>query len=339
MLVSVIVPVFNKEKYLRACLDSIVAQTYRNLEIILVDGGSDDKSADICDEYAATDSRVQVIRAMSRGPADSVRIGVEQAKGEYFLFVDSDDWIDSEMTQKLIDHATGNPREIILSDYVIEKEDGSRSFVYQDVPPGEYDRTAIMNEIIPRLWGLEVRAVSQSRCMKLFAEELVRKNVNYPDPDLIFAEDGAFSVPCVLDADRLYFLDRQAMYHYRYVTGSSVHRYKPSMTDNIFRIRRIINSAIEEKFGKDPELMARLLEMYKPEYVILLGFAIKNELLGDKKNCVDNIRAICLDPDNADTIRRYPVSYKNPYNRLIYFVMKHPAKLFCSALYLIQSLH
>lgn len=338
MLVSVVVPVFNKEEYIRECLDSIVSQTYRELEILLVDGGSSDRSADICDEYAAADPRVKVIRTKSRGPAESVLVGTGQAKGDYFIFVDSDDWMDTDMVEQLANHTSGTAREIVLSDYVIEKEGGIQNFIYQDVRPGEYDRDMIMDQIIPRLWGLEVRAVSQSRCMKLFSRELVTANVNYPEPDLIFAEDGAFTVPCVLDADRLYFLDHKAMYHYRYVNDSSVHRYKPQMTDNIRRIRLIINRAIRDKFGSDVKRCDALLEMYNPEYVILLGFAVRNELLGSRDKCAENIRRICLEPENAALIREYPVIYRDLFNRMIYFVMKHPSAVLCNLLHFIRRM-
>lgn len=337
--VSVVVPVYNKEQYIRECLDSLINQTHTELEIVLVDGESADKSADICDEYAARDNRIKVMRTKSLGPADSVRQGVEASSGEYFAFVDSDDWIDTDMIEKLMSKTSDCPREIILSDYIIEREDGRQTFIYQDITPGEYDRPKIMDLIIPRLWGLEKRAVSQSRCMKLFSAELVRRNIGYPEPDMIFAEDGAFTVPCVLDAERMVFLDHEAMYHYRYVQDSSVHRYKPQMTDNILRADAIAAKAITDKFGEDEELCDSLHVLHRPESLILLGFAVRNELLGDRKKCASNIRSICLHPVNADIIRSYPGVYKETYNRVIYFLMRHPSRMLCSLLHFVETHH
>ena len=342
MKISIIVPVFNKEEYIRQCLDSLTGQTFMDLEIVLVDGGSADKSADICDEYAARDGRIKVIRTKSAGPADSVKQGVEAATGDYYAFVDSDDWVDTDMMEKLAAHTTDCALEMILSDYIIERTGGANTTIYQDVEPGEYRRDRILDEIIPRLWGLETRAVSQSRCMKLFSKELVKRNIHYPEPDMIFAEDGAFTIPCVLDAERMYFMDHEAMYHYRQVSDSSVHRYKPQMTEDIFRASAIAGRAIDDKFrGSDEALCDRLHEMYKPEYNVLLVFAMRNELLGEWKTCVNNVRSICLHPDNIRIIRdpEYRVDYKNTYSRMIVFVMKHPSRLLITMLYMIQKIH
>ena len=342
MKVSIIVPVYNKEEYIRQCLDSLVNQTFRDIEIILVDGGSTDASADICDEYAARDVRIKVIRTKSRGPADSVRQGEEAATGDYYAFVDSDDWVDTDMMEKLAAHTTDCDMEMILSDYIIERAGGAQTFIYQDIAPGEYQRDRIVNEIIPRLWGLEARAVSQSRCMKLFSKELVKRNIGYPDADMIFAEDGAFTIPCVLDAKRMYFMDHEAMYHYRQVGDSSVHRYKPQMTKDIFRASAIASGAIDDKFRESDDKLCDLLhDMYKPEYNVLLVFAIKNELLGERTACIRNIRAICLDPEKVRIIRdpQYHVEYKNTYNRMISFMMKHPSRLLINVIYTIQKIH
>ena len=184
--------------------------------------------------------------------------------------------------------------------------------------------------------------MSQSRCMKLFSKELVKRNIGYPDADMIFAEDGAFTIPCVLDAKRMYFMDHEAMYHYRQVSDSSVHRYKPQMTEDIFRASAIAGRAIDDKFReKDDALCDRLHEMYKPEDNVLLVFAMRNELLGEWKTCVNNVRSICLHPDNIRIIRdpEYRVDYKNTYSRMIVFVMKHPSRLLITMLYMIQKIH
>lgn len=340
MKVSIIVPVYNKEEYIRECLDSLTGQTYRDIEIILIDGGSKDRSADICEEYASEDDRIRLFgMEHSRGPADSVRRGLEEARGDYCLFVDSDDWIDIDTVERMIRHTTGSDAEMILSDYIIERPDGTQTHIYQDILSGEYDPEDIRKKIYPRLWGLEDRAVSQSRCMKLYSMPLAKRNASYPDPDLIFAEDGAFLIPCVLDAKRIFIMDQAAMYHYRYVTDSAVHRYKPQMTDNIYRVREIIKRAIRDKYSDEPGYRDELLEMYEPEYVILLMFAIRNEMLCDTGEYIDHIRQICLDPDNRQVIRNNPVTFRHLYNRLIYMIMKHPSPFICRAVRKLNDIH
>ncbi|MCR5595102.1 MAG: glycosyltransferase [Lachnospiraceae bacterium] len=339
MKVSVIVPVYNKEQYIRACIDSLVAQTYRDIEIILVDDESTDASGAICDEYALLDKRVKVLHASGEGPAAACKTGTEAASGDYACFVDSDDWVDAEMIERLADHISGTDNEIILSDYVIERQDGTRTYVYQDIEPGEYGPEDIINRIFPKLWGIEDRAVSHSRCMKLYSMDLVRRNIDYPDPDLKFAEDGAFLLPCVMDAKRLFFLDHAAMYHYRYVTDSAVHRYNPDMTENIERIRGIINRAITDKFGNDPDMEKRMKELYRAESVIMMTFAIKNELRGEKQGCATRICNLCRQKENAELIKKYPVKFRQSLNRLIYHTMKHPSGLKCAILKSLMDIH
>lgn len=100
-LISVIVPVYNVEHYLNRCVDSILAQTYSDLEILLVDDGSTDSSGAICDAYARQDARVQVIHKKNGGLSDARNCGIEHAKGRYFCFVDSDDGIAPQMIEVL----------------------------------------------------------------------------------------------------------------------------------------------------------------------------------------------------------------------------------------------
>ena len=95
--ISVIVPVYNVEKYLHRCVDSILAQTFNDFELLLIDDGSKDKSGAICDEYAAKDSRVRVFHKENGGVSSARNLGLENAKGDWIIFIDSDDWIADDM--------------------------------------------------------------------------------------------------------------------------------------------------------------------------------------------------------------------------------------------------
>ena len=102
-MISVIVPIFGVENYLKRCVDSIIAQTYKELEIILVDDGSPDNCPKICDEYAISDSRVKVVHKQNGGLMSARQAGLRVANGEYVTFVDGDDWIEPDMYQKIHD--------------------------------------------------------------------------------------------------------------------------------------------------------------------------------------------------------------------------------------------
>ncbi|MDR0422523.1 MAG: glycosyltransferase, partial [Proteiniphilum sp.] len=102
-MISVIVPVYNVEKYLRKCLESILAQTYTSFELLLVNDGSTDGSGQICDEYAQKDSRVQVFHQENKGVSRARNLGLERAKGKWVAFIDSDDWVDSTYLEHLLE--------------------------------------------------------------------------------------------------------------------------------------------------------------------------------------------------------------------------------------------
>ena len=107
-LVSIVIPVYNVEKYLEECMKSILHQTYANLDIVLVDDGSKDKSSDMCDEYAKKDFRVQVLHKENGGLMSAWIAGVKNSKGEYLVFVDSDDWIEPNMIEELVKYSEGS---------------------------------------------------------------------------------------------------------------------------------------------------------------------------------------------------------------------------------------
>ena len=100
-MISVIIPIYNVEKYLTKCIESVINQTYKNLEIILVNDGSTDNSKEIIDKYSSIDSRIKVINKKNGGLSDARNVGIELAKGEYITFLDSDDWIELNMYEKL----------------------------------------------------------------------------------------------------------------------------------------------------------------------------------------------------------------------------------------------
>jgi len=123
-LISIIVPVYNVEQYLQRCLESIINQTYKNLEIILVDDGSPDNCPQICDDYAAKDNRIMVIHKKNGGLSDARNAGLDICKGKFISFVDSDDWIDTNYIKTLFDLLTETKTDIAIGNFF--KTDGSK---------------------------------------------------------------------------------------------------------------------------------------------------------------------------------------------------------------------
>ena len=121
-LVSIIIPIYNSEKYLKKCIDSILEQKYNNLEIILINDGSTDNSGKICDRLAIEDKRIKVIHKLNEGVSIARNKGLEMAKGEYIFFIDSDDYIDENTLSVNVNRLRKKLKEIGLDDFIMTKK-------------------------------------------------------------------------------------------------------------------------------------------------------------------------------------------------------------------------
>ncbi len=191
---SIIVPVYRVEPYLRRCVDSILAQTFRDFELILVDDGSPDGCPAICDEYAAKDSRVLVIHQENRGVSAARNAALDIARGSYIGFVDSDDWIDPQMYEKLITAIQENHRDVAICGvtYINEQKEPYRTDL---TGKGFYDQ----EQLILELFGMPNR-IGGGVCNKLFSGERL-KEIRF-DPNLAYAEDWIFLFHAFLNCAR-----------------------------------------------------------------------------------------------------------------------------------------
>ncbi|WAV90135.1 glycosyltransferase [Oxalobacter aliiformigenes] len=155
-LLSVIVPVYRVETYLPKCLDSLVGQTYADLEIILVDDGSPDRSGAICDEYAARDSRIVVIHQENRGASQARNAGLDRATGEFVAFVDSDDYLDFSMYENLMKAVVEYDADIVISDFFVILESGvlrHSSGLQGDIPLLQAQEQVLADRLPSYLWN------------------------------------------------------------------------------------------------------------------------------------------------------------------------------------------
>lgn len=320
--ISIIATVYNVEKYINKCVASLVNQTYRNLEILLVDDGSTDSSGLICDELAKADDRIKVIHKDNGGLVSAWKCGVRASTGDYLSFVDSDDWIDLTMIEEMSKYLTGNEKEMVVSDYVIERDDGSSEYVFQKLTPGEYDRVAIEEKVIPKLLGFEHRTVTISRCMKLISAELIKDNCKYSDERIVMGEDVTIMLPALIDCQRLVVMNRKAYYHYLYVQESMVHKYNRKLVENIQMLREAVSTVLQDKFTGQ-ELTERKKQLDQ-EYIFWLMLVLKNEARGNPKGYRSNILKLCRSEEVRTLVKNTPVTVEQKANKLLYLVMKHP---------------
>lgn len=354
--ISMIVPVYNVKEYLPRCVESLTVQSWEDMEILLIDDGSTDGSGSLCDELAKKDGRIKVVHKENGGLVSAWKRGVREASGDYVSFVDSDDWVDETMLAEMGAHLSGSSKEIISGDYVIERDNGTRQYVWQQLAPGEYTGARLETEVIPNLLGKEARYVCISRCMKLISRQLVLDNMHYSDPVIRLGEDTTIMLPALLDCERLVIMDHKAYYHYLYVESSMIHRYDRGLYENIGRLKPIMHRIIEDKFGEGAQTPARKgtestvpqkqgteaergaaaeqrrnaeqrAQMHKKaeqEYVYLLLLALKNEARGNPAGYRKNIAAICRDSQVKRLVEENPVTVEERSNKLLYAVLKHP---------------
>ena len=146
-LISIIIPVYKVEKYLEKCIESVLKQTYTNLQIILVDDGSPDNCGKICDEYAKKDSRIEVIHKINGGLSDARNVGINRANGRYIGFVDSDDYIKEDMYEKLINLIKEYNADVSICN-LYDVFDGKEYVRNKDNGIHEYSRIDILKEIL-----------------------------------------------------------------------------------------------------------------------------------------------------------------------------------------------
>lgn len=315
--ISVIVPVYNKEAYLRECVDSILGQDYQNMEVILVDDASTDDSGRICDEYGRANERVRVIHQKNSGPTAACVTGMEAACGDYYMFIDSDDYVDSRMLTGMSSHLTGKPGEIVCCNHLLEKQKTTEP-VYSDVEPGIYEGEELTAKIKAKLIGQERKVIPLSRCMKLCEKSVFAGNEKYYDYRIRFGDDSNMMYPAFLNSDRVVIMEDALYYHYRYVEGSIIHRYDAGIYESVQRLMKALFQAAEDKQAPDGEgAVAR-------EYCYLLLYVMKNELRGAGDGYKARIREIFGDRENSRLLAETPISVSGKANILLYLAAKHP---------------
>ncbi|MBT0759438.1 glycosyltransferase [Campylobacter lari] len=241
-LVSVIVPVYNVEKYLRQCLDSIVNQTLQEIEIILIDDGSTDSSGTICDEYAAMDSRIVLIHKENAGLGAAYNTGLEIAKGEYIGFVESDDWVELNMFEELYNKAREFDVDVVKSLYTNNYIDKSPRIVNK-FHNCNYNNTVIVNNFYcPQYYHGHV-----SHWSAIYKKELIGKNkLNFRETPGASCQDVSFAFLTFIYAKNI-FIYTKSFYNYREdsIGSSKTKGYKIALAS--LNVRQYIRSIIEEK--------------------------------------------------------------------------------------------
>lgn len=257
--VSIIVPVFNAEKYLERCINSITSQTKENIEIICVDDGSTDNSLSILKKLSEDDNRVKVISQRNGGVSLARKSGLEKAKGEYIGFADADDWMEFDMIEQLYCTAVDNDVDVVCSGYYFEGDFVSE--YVDDVPEGLYcdGRMDILRELT--IYNLKNKSVGirGSICSKIFRRKLIEEVFGLAPDNLAYSEDKMIVITSMLLANSVYML-KKSFYHYIKNPNSKVNTTDSSYLSKIDAFCQYAYSLYENP--RFTESMRLQMEMY-----------------------------------------------------------------------------
>lgn len=225
MKISVIVPVYNSEKYLHKCIDSVRNQTYLDFELLLINDGSTDRSGEICDEYAVKDKRVKVFHKENGGVSSARNIGLDNAKGKYIVFVDSDDWIEETYLENFFILDKDLETALVLQGFIRELKNGD--FRKHLLP----NRVFYAKEYSELFYSIKLIRKWPFIASKLFSSEIIKNNFIRFDEDITYGEDLLFILDYLLFSEKV-ILVNNANYYYTYQEGSLSRFYYPYESEN-----------------------------------------------------------------------------------------------------------
>lgn len=316
-LISVIVPIYNVEQYLEKCVNSIINQTYKNLEIILVDDGATDNSGKLCDELAKLDNRIKVYHKENGGLSDARNYGVERATGGYIGFVDSDDYIDPEMYEKLYEAIKKENTDVAECNLKIIYPDRVELFTEK-----KYCSVCTKQEYLEEY--LKIEKVFGSACVRLINSKIAKK-INFPVGKLY--EDTYYAYGLINVADSYVIMDAP-YYNYLMRENSITNaRFNPRIFDLIEIVEEfhntvyknypgleeaadcrrmyayfsVLNSILLEENYRDNEYYSEILSYFKRNYISLL----KNKYINRNRKL-----SVILIKLNIDLYRKVLMKYK-----------------------------
>ena len=280
-LISAIVPVYNSEKYLRNCLDSLIGQTYQNLEIILIDDGSKDRSGAICDEYAARDSRIVCVHQPNGGVSKARNKGLSIAHGDYYSFPDSDDYLEPDTYAYLLQRMEEHQVDAVNFEYYVTYSNHESAHMLSEKYYGIFDREGAHRVVLtgePFCWN------------KLYAKKLI-EGLRFRE-DILRGEDSLFAHYALEKAEKVWF-DKRPLYHYVQSEESACRGvFRPSQLSAL-KLYDAYQPLYQEKY---PSLYQRFL-VNMSDLLISLYY----DMWADKEN---------YKKEQKDLVKEYRLHYK-----------------------------
>lgn len=240
-LVSIIVPIYNSEKYIAKCVESIINQTYRNIEIILVNDGSKDDSAKICDDWAKKDNRIRVVHKVNGGVSSARNEGIKIAKGEFIQFVDADDYLDFNYTESLVQCVDKNT-DLVIAGYTLINEKLEKNIK----PFNGFNKIASKDFTIDKFFNLFNQGMLSPVWNKLYKTSII-KNKFLENQKV--GEDIIFNLNFLKNTINISISNTYG-YYYVFVSNSAIHRKRNDIFEEHLKLIKYFKNYLIEEFNK-----------------------------------------------------------------------------------------
>lgn len=326
--VSIIVPIYNAEKYLIRCLESIITQTYTNIEVILINDGSNDKSLNIIKEYANRDSRIVIIDKKNEGVSVARNVGILNAKGKYICFVDADDYIDKNMIKKMKFSIDKENVDLVRVNYYKIASDGRKFKGNLECYANKTFNKDRKNELIEGIISGKLTAFVYLLMIKK------EKIINMFPVGIPYMEDTIFCIDLFLNCDSIYFLD-DALYYY-ILNESSATQNPKNLKRNInalLSVKKIISEILlkyDIKDKKTLELLNNTLARQILDFIYLIYYN-KEDYIEIIKN--NGIKEFLLQSDKISLpiynrlAQNFIIKGKTLKLRALFFMRKHANRI------------
>lgn len=305
--ISVIIPVYNVQNYLKECIDSILNQDYTNLEVILINDGSTDDSGTICNKYAVKDQRIKVLHQENQGVAIARNLGLKHVTGDYISFIDADDWIDQGMYSHIV-RSIDESKDIVDAVYMpypYEKGDINKTI---------YNKSEIRDRFLHQFIGTRKINTAKMACVwsLLIRREIIKDLFFYP---IAVFEDKPFFIEALAKANNLVILPKK-YYNYRVNTTSLIRNYNKEYIQSMTFAHKIIPQILE----KHGVISKRLIYLNNNSIVNFYYHAMKNEfrnqIINNDLTEIKNAIRIYSVSNNVQELltwnRTFRLSLKNP---------------------------
>lgn len=317
IMITLIVPIYNGEKTLKRCIESILKQTYSNFELILIDDGSTDRSKQICEEYSLNDCRIKVISKKNEGAGIARNLGIEIATGDYIMFPDCDDWIEESMIEDMLTAITKNDFDLAIckSRNCTLKYDKVEAIEKSDIEKTEYmNKEEVRRSYINLLEKNMILGPSD----KMYKMQIIKeKNLKFPN--IRRSQDIVFNLEYLMECDKVTIINKSL---YNYVLGETNGIFKKLPNNYVDIVKRLLNMwlKIKKEWGGEDIKWNRFLGEYvaREIYMIIVMSFNSNEMShNERKIFIENILM-------SEEVKKSIVNYKFTGNKndIVIFLIK-----------------